>query len=198
MAARQWSLSYFQCTFYMQLLNPSKHITNCFQALFFRYSPKKEKEFLVDIVYDLIDILERFVRVPSVATEALGVIACLSDVGEFNPAAITSPCFFYMYTQNVHIYQISRYSNFAFSIKTDNLKKIEISMIKISQQGTYVDVDALSFFLLDEFRHTACLQNIHIRILRLLLENPDDLLLTESALEVLIIIAELRKLNFDL
>ena len=32
-------------------------------------------------MYDLIDILERFVTAPQVAAEALSVIACLSDIG---------------------------------------------------------------------------------------------------------------------
>ncbi len=43
----------------------------------------EEKKFLLGMnaVYDLIDILERFVTAPDVAAEALSVIACLSDIG---------------------------------------------------------------------------------------------------------------------
>ena len=45
----------------------------------------------MDIVYDLIDILENFITSPSVTAEALGVIACLSDIGmaKFFPEIIT-------------------------------------------------------------------------------------------------------------
>ena len=49
-------------------------------------SAMKEKKNLIiqmAVVYDLIDILERFVTAPNVATEALSVIACLSDIGEY-------------------------------------------------------------------------------------------------------------------
>ncbi len=45
----------------------------------------------------------------------------------------------------------------------------------------------------DEFRATACKQNIHTRILRLMQSRPNHSLLIESSLEVLIIFTELRE-----
>ena len=59
-------------------------VTSCLFSLFF--SPVKVKKFLIQMnaVYDLVDILEHFVTAPHVAAEALGVIACLSDIGKLS------------------------------------------------------------------------------------------------------------------
>ena len=55
-----------------------------------------------------------------------------------------------------------------------------------------------SFFLLAEkFRETACAQNIHTRILRLMQLRSNHLILIESAVEVLIIFTELREFRWE-
>ena len=51
---------------------------------------------------------------------------------------------------------------------------------------------------LDKFREDACAQNIHTRILRLMQYRPNNELLIESAVEVLIIFTELRESSIPL